>query len=162
MKIEGFGQLNYTDQIKESQAQTDAAEFESVLKKAFDEGDKKKLKEACDQFEAIMLQMLYKQMKATIPEGGLTEKSTARAMFEDMLDETLMEKSSQRGIGISDMMYRQLSAQMDRTYKIQKPNEDTQLNVDTTEPDKSDPTQLEKEEDGEPEIKPDGAETVED
>ncbi|NLX63990.1 MAG: flagellar biosynthesis protein FlgJ [Clostridiaceae bacterium] len=162
MKIEGFGQLNYTDQIKASQAQTDAAEFESVLKKAFDEGDKKKLKEACDQFEAIMLQMLYKQMKATVPEGGLMEKSTARAMFEDMLDEALMEKSSHRGIGISDMMYRQLSAQMDRTYKIQKPDMDAPLNVNPAEPDKLDSTQPETEENTEPEVKPYGAETVED
>jgi len=162
MKIEGFGQLNYTDQIKAGQAQTDASEFESVLKKAFDEGDKKKLKEACDQFEAIMLQMLYKQMKATVPEGGLTEKSTARAMFEDMLDEALMEKSSHRGVGLSDMMYRQLSAQMDRTYKIHKPDINSQLNVNPTEPDKSDTTQPETENYTETEIKPDGAETVED
>mgnify|MGYP001205034932 FL=1 len=163
MKIEGFGQLNYTDQIKVNQAQTDATEFESVLKKAFDEGDKKKLKEACDEFEAIMLQMLYKQMKATVPEGGLTEKSSARAMFEDMLDEALMEKSSRRGIGISDMMYRQLSAQMDRIYKTQKPDTGTQLNIKPTEPDKPASTPPETEEDAEePEIKPDGAETVED
>jgi len=160
MKIEGFGQLNYTDQIKSSQSQTDATEFESVLKKAFDDGDKKKLKEACDQFEAIMLQMLYKQMKATVPEGGLTEKSTAREMFEDMLDETLMEKSSQRGIGLSDMMYRQLSAQMDRMYKIQKPDIGAQLNVNPAEPGKSDSIKSEAEKNAEPELKPDGAETV--
>ena len=118
MKIEGFGQLNYTDKIKANQAKTDATEFESVLKKAFDEGDKKKLKDACDEFESVMLQILYKQMKATVPESDFIEKSSARTMFEDMLDETLMEKGSHRGVGISDMMYKQLSAHMDRAYKI--------------------------------------------
>ncbi|HHU91032.1 MAG TPA: hypothetical protein GXZ22_08270 [Clostridiaceae bacterium] len=166
MKIEGFGQLNYTDKIKANQAQTDAAEFESVLQKAFDEGDKKKLKDACDEFESIMLQILYKQMKATVPESEFIEKSSARAMFEDMLDETLMEKSSHRGVGISDMMYRQLSAQMDRTYKIQTLDEDAdnvaQLNANPAALEESKPTQPDTQEGTEPEIKPDGAETFED
>ena len=93
MKIDGFGQINPIDTIKTNKANTEATEFEGVLKKAFDDGDKKKLRDACDEFESVMLQILYKQMKATIPESGLVEKSSARTMFEDMLDETLMEKN---------------------------------------------------------------------
>lgn len=120
MKIDGMGQLNYTDAIKASTTKTGTDGFESVLKKAFDEMDKEKLKEVCNEFEAIMLQGLYKQMKATVPKGDLTEKSSARSMFEDMLDDELMKEAGSRGMGISDMMYKQLSAQMDRTYKIDK------------------------------------------
>ncbi len=120
MKIEGFGQFNPIDTIK-TRTQAGALEetdnFESALQKAFDEGDKKKLREACNEFESVMLKMLYKQMKATVPDGGLTEKSSARSIFEDMLDEELMDQSSERGMGISDMMYKQLSAKMDKTYK---------------------------------------------
>lgn len=119
MKIEGFGQINPTDTIKANQTQTEASEFESILKKAFDEGDKKKLKEACNEFETVMLQMLYKQMKATVPESDFIEKSSARTMFEDMLDEQLMERGSMRGVGISEMMYKQLSAKMDKAYKVE-------------------------------------------
>lgn len=119
MKIDGFGQLNNSDTIKANKSQTDATEFESVLKKAFDEGDKKKLREACNEFESVMLQILYKQMKATVPDGGFIEKSSARSIFEDMLDEELMQQGSLRGMGISDMMYKQLSTQMDKSYKIQ-------------------------------------------
>ncbi len=161
MKIEGFGQLNYTDKIKANQAQTDATEFESILKKAFDDGDKKKLKDACDEFESVMLQILYKQMKATVPESDFIEKSSARAMFEDMLDETLMEQSSHRGMGISDMMYRQLSARMDKAYKIERLDENAELNSSQAVQEDSDTTQPAIEEGGEPQIKPDGAETVE-
>jgi flagellar protein FlgJ len=122
MKIEGFGQINPIDTTKVSKAQTEAGDFESTLQKAFDEGDKKKLREACNEFESIMLKTLYKQMKATVPDGGFVEKSSARTMFEEMLDDELMDLGSQRGMGISDMLYKQLSARMDRTYKVGTPN----------------------------------------
>ena len=162
MKIEGFGQLNYTDKIKANQAQTDATKFESILKKAFDDGDKKKLKDACDEFESVMLQILYKQMKATVPESDFIEKSSARTMFEDMLDETLMERGSHRGMGISDMMYRQLSARMDKAYKIQTIDEGAELNANPAVQEEPNPIEPATEEDTETHIKPDGAETVED
>lgn len=162
MKIEGFGQLNYTDKIKANQAQTDATEFESILKKAFDDGDKKKLKDACDEFESVMLQILYKQMKATVPESDFIEKSSARTMFEDMLDETLMERGSHRGMGISDMMYRQLSARMDKAYKIQTIDEGAELNANPAVQEEPNPIEPAIEEDTELKIKSDGAETVED
>lgn len=120
MKIDGFGYTNPIDSIKTNSVQTETSDFESALQKAFDEGDKKKLKEVCNEYEGVMLKMLYKQMKATVPENGFIEKSNARGIFEDMLDEKLMEQSSNRGMGISEMMYKQLSADMDRTYKVKK------------------------------------------
>lgn len=127
MKIDGFGQVNPVETLKTSNFGTEATEFESMLKMAYDDGDREKLKEACDQFESIMLQMLYKQMKSTVPEGGLFEKSSARGIFEDMLDETLMKQASKRGMGISDMMYKQLSARMDKMYKTQSPDDSSEI-----------------------------------
>lgn len=118
MNIEGFGQVNSIDTVKANKAQTEASNFEDALQKAFDKGDKEKLKSVCDDFEKIMLQMMYKQMKATVPDDGLTEKSSARSIFEDMLDETMMERASGHGMGLSDMMYKQLGAKMDKTYKV--------------------------------------------
>jgi len=123
MKIEGFGNINPAETVKTNRTQTDATEFESMLKKAFDEGDKQKLREACNEFESIMLQILYSQMKATVPESDFIEKSSARGIFEDMLDEELMKRGSMRGVGIADMMYKQLSARLDNVYKIEKPEE---------------------------------------
>lgn len=153
MKIDGFGQINPTDAIKANKANTEATEFESILKKAFDDGDKKKLKEACDEFESVMLQILYKQMKATVPESGLVEKSSARNIFEDMLDETLMKNSSQRGVGISEMMYKQLSAKMDKAYKIETVKENAETEVDSTKPAEED-TDLTLEENAESDTTP--------
>lgn len=115
MKIDGLAQYQVNNILSSKQAY-ESSDFEALLKKAYDEGDKEKLKEACREFESIMLKTLYKQMKATIPKGGLFEESNAREIFEDMLDDELMKQCSIRGVGIADMMYKQLSAQMDRTF----------------------------------------------
>ncbi|NLC69198.1 MAG: hypothetical protein GX754_10565, partial [Clostridiaceae bacterium] len=45
--------------------------FEEKLKRAMENKDEKMLKEACRQFEELFLQVLYKQMKATVPRDGL-------------------------------------------------------------------------------------------
>ncbi len=88
--------------------------FASALRKAYDEGDKKELKEVCEQFESIMMSMMYKQMKSTVPESSFIERSQGIDIFEDMLDDELMDRASSRGLGLADLMYKQLSRQMDR------------------------------------------------
>lgn len=117
MRINGLSQ-QYLQNVMSNRQLSDDDSFEAALQKAYDDGDKEKLKEACTQFESLMLQFLYKQMKATVPKGGLFEESNARSIFQDMLDEQLMDECSKRGVGLADMMYKQLSAQMDRTYTV--------------------------------------------
>ena len=71
----------------------------------------KKLREACEGFEAMFLSMMYKQMRATVPESELFgKKSNAIEIFEDMRDTELMNAAAKSGgIGIADMMYKQLT-----------------------------------------------------
>ena len=71
----------------------------------------KKLREACEGFEAMFLSMMYKQMRATVPESDLFgKKSNAIKIFEDMRDTELMNAAAKSGgIGLADMMYKQLS-----------------------------------------------------
>lgn len=71
----------------------------------------KKLREACEGFEAMFLSMMYKQMRATVPEDSLLgKKSNALEIFEDMRDTELMNSVAKAGgIGIADMMYQQLT-----------------------------------------------------
>ena len=66
----------------------------------------KKLREACEGFEAMFLSMMYKQMRATVPENDLFgKKSNAIEIFEDMRDTELMNVAAKSGgIGIADMM----------------------------------------------------------
>lgn len=111
-----------------TQTSADSAQFEQKLKtltnKANDAeksgsmgagADKqdKALKEACKGFEAMFLSMMYKQMRATVPEDKLFGESNGQKMFQDMRDSELMKNVSETGrIGLADMMYRQLSPQL--------------------------------------------------
>lgn len=84
--------------------ETDA--FKELLKTAAEGKDLKKLKEASEEFEAYFINMLFKEMRKTIQEGGLVEKSQARSTFESMLDEEMSKNmSKQGGLGLADMIY---------------------------------------------------------
>ena len=88
-----------------------AASKEYVHPMTAEEIEAKKLREACQGFEAMFLSMMYKQMRATVPESELFgKKSNAIEIFEDMRDTELMNSVAKSGgIGIADMMYKQLS-----------------------------------------------------
>lgn len=74
----------------------------------------KELKKACEGFEAIFLNMMYRQMRATVPENTLFGESHALKIFQDMRDDELMKNvAAGGGIGIADMMYKQLKPQVE-------------------------------------------------
>ena len=89
----------------------DAAGYVPKNKMTAEEREAQKLREACQGFEAMFLSMMYKQMRATVPESGLFgKKSNAIKIFEDMRDTELMNAAAKSGgIGLADMMYKQLS-----------------------------------------------------
>lgn len=81
---------------------------EKMGKMDVDEDDKA-LMEACREFEAIFLSMMFKEMNKTVPESGLVEKSLGTKIFEDMYIEEISNEISKQdsGLGIADMMYQQ-------------------------------------------------------
>ncbi len=94
-------------------------DFAKRLEAAAEKNDDKELKKACQEFEAIMLDMLYKQMKATVIKSDLIEADPGKEIFESMLDEQLMEQAAKTGsIGLAESLYKQLS----RQYGRQLPN----------------------------------------
>lgn len=96
--------------------------FEDSLIDATAKQDAEALKEACREFEAYFVQQLFKEMRSTVHDGGLISKSQGQEIFEEMLyDEYANESSKGKGIGIADMMYKQLSNQAQAMYnKINK------------------------------------------
>jgi flagellar protein FlgJ len=107
---------NMTPYIPSSDSSTDIA---SKLEKAYTEKDDKKLKEACKDFESIFVNILFKEMRSSVPESDLMPKSFATQTFEDMLDEKISGNISKgSGIGIADMMYKQMSKKLNATYKV--------------------------------------------
>lgn len=93
-------------------AQSAGDEFAKRLEAAAKNNDDKELKKACQEFEGIMLDMIYKQMKSTVMKSELVEEGPGREIFQSMLDEELVEQASKAGgLGLADSLYKQLSRQ---------------------------------------------------
>jgi len=84
--------------------------FQSQLDAAIAAKDKEALREACREFESYYVQQVYSEMRKTVPDGTLTEKAPGRDIFQDMLfEEYAKETSKGQGVGIAQMLYKQLS-----------------------------------------------------
>ncbi len=79
------------------------------LKELAKQDRKKALKMACQEFEAVFLYQLLKEMKDTVPEAGLFPKSFAREMYEDLYYQEIAREVARRGTGLGEMLYRQLA-----------------------------------------------------
>ncbi|MEA1960975.1 MAG: rod-binding protein [Bacillota bacterium] len=87
--------------------------FQKQLNTAMDEKNQKKLYTTCQELESVFLNKAIEAMRATIPQGGLFEKSFATETFESMLFEEYSKEVSQTGsLGIADILYKQLSQQI--------------------------------------------------
>jgi flagellar protein FlgJ len=69
-----------------------------------------KMREVADLYEKHFIKEMMKQMKSTLPEGGLIKKNNAEDIFQDQLDDQYSSEWNKRGgFGISDMMFEQLT-----------------------------------------------------
>lgn len=60
------------------------------------------------QFEAVLMNMMLKSMRDTVPQDGITNSEQGK-MFTSMLDQQLSTHLSQKGMGLTDVLVRQLS-----------------------------------------------------
>lgn len=118
MDVTGINNNMINFSIDNAKEQTKSNEFEKILKKAYNENDEKELKKQCKEFEKVFLNMMYKQMKATVPKAELIENSFASQTFEEMFDEKITEEVAKgSGVGLGDMLYKSLIRDMKATYK---------------------------------------------
>ena len=69
----------------------------------------KALKGAAQQFEQVFLNMMLKSMREATPQEGMFDNDQTK-MFTGMLDQQLSQSmSTGRGVGLADIMVRQLS-----------------------------------------------------
>lgn len=66
------------------------------------------LRMAAKQFETVFLNMMLKSMRDATPQEGVFDSEQTR-MFTGMLDQQLAQSMSDRGIGLAEVMVRQLS-----------------------------------------------------
>ncbi len=105
-----------TTKISNDQSKTQS--FQSALDKAQkdyaangDESAQRQLKKACVEMEAYFLNMMFASMRKTVGSSeGLFKKSKGEVIFQEMLDEEYTNNMALAGgIGLADMMYKQLS-----------------------------------------------------
>jgi peptidoglycan hydrolase FlgJ len=68
----------------------------------------KALREAAKQFEVLFMNMLLKSMRDAAPQDGPMDSDQTR-MYTSMLDQQLAQNMASRGVGLADVMVRQLS-----------------------------------------------------
>ena len=75
--------------------------------------DDEKLMEVCQEFESIFTYMMLKEMKKTVPDNGIIEKSQGTLMFEEMHLEELSKDMAKgnNGTGLARMLYDQFKQQ---------------------------------------------------
>lgn len=66
------------------------------------------LKAAAQQFESVFLNMMLKSMREATPQDGMFDSEQTR-MFTGMLDQQLAQGMASRGVGLADIMVKQLS-----------------------------------------------------
>jgi flagellar protein FlgJ len=94
--------LNASDQLA-----VDANSLDRLRAEA-DRSPDKALKAAAQQFEAVFLNMMLKSMRDATPQDGVLDNQQTK-MYTGMLDQQLAQSMANRGIGLADIMVKQLS-----------------------------------------------------
>jgi flagellar protein FlgJ len=68
----------------------------------------KALKTVAQQFESVFMNMMLKSMRDATPQDGVLDSEQTK-MFTGMLDQQLVQSMSSRGVGLADVIARQLS-----------------------------------------------------
>ena len=96
--------------LREAQQKAEAAKPAGTAANGMSLDEQKRLRDACEGFEAMFLSMMYKEMRKTVPKNELFGDDNAEEIWHSMLDTALMENAAKAGgVGLADMMYRHLS-----------------------------------------------------
>ena len=79
------------------------------LKQGARSGSPAALKEAATQFEAMFINMMMKSMREATPQEGIMDNQQSK-MFTGMLDQQLSQNLAKRGMGLADVLTRQLTS----------------------------------------------------
>jgi flagellar protein FlgJ len=79
----------------------------TALKGATAQNTPAAIKEAAKQFEALFVGMMLKSMRKATPQDGPMDSEQGK-MFTSMLDEQISQKIASRGLGLADMLEKQM------------------------------------------------------
>ena len=113
MPIDGMGSVaaNAVRSAQVSAEQNKSTVFADELKniQSADAAKDKKLKEACQGFEEMFLNLVYSKMRETVPDDPLFGNSNGEKIMQSMLDSELTKQMAKAGgVGMADMVYKQI------------------------------------------------------
>lgn len=86
----------------------------SELRQSAKQNSPEALKAAAKQFEALFMNMMLKSMRQASPQDGVFDSEQSR-MYTSMLDQQLSQNLATRGVGLADVLTRQLSSVVNQT-----------------------------------------------
>lgn len=82
---------------------------ENIENKEIANNEKKRLREVSEDFEALMINQMLKEMRKTVNKSDFLNGGMAEQIFEDMLyDEYSKEFSKTKTFGLADIIYNRL------------------------------------------------------
>lgn len=91
-----------------------ADKFKQSVSQAKNTLDREQLKNACRDFEAILVKKMFDAMRKTVDRSDLIKKNQGEEIFEDLLyDEYSKNLSQTSELGLSDILYERLLDQHD-------------------------------------------------
>ncbi|KHK02156.1 peptidoglycan DD-metalloendopeptidase family protein [Desulfovibrio sp. TomC] len=109
---EGMADLTANSALQSDVAQK--LQIDALQKSLAGGGDAKeaKLRKACQGFESVFISKLFAQMRATVPKDGILH-GQYEDQYYSMFDKAMCDKMAESGgIGLADMMYRQLKSRV--------------------------------------------------
>lgn len=118
------------DLVASTSEETTGEDFKNALNAAIENQDDTALKESCNELEAYMLSMVFKQMKQSMlsddDEDALIPKGDYTKTFEDTMINAMTEQMVEAGgIGLSDMLYKQIKNSYGVQMQMSAGNEET-------------------------------------
>lgn len=129
--------LGMQQDVAKSTTEKTGEDFKSALTNAIEKGNDEALKASCDEMEAYMLGMMFKQMKECMlsddDEDALIPKGDYTSTFESTMIDNMADKMVEAGgLGLSDIMYKQIKNTYDA--QMQMSAEKMQTVASTTMP----------------------------
>lgn len=127
MEIIGASNTQFRDfAMTQHRHETEVNQFRDILNAAMEhqinpvEGtvvDRAAIRNAAEMFESFFINMMFREMRRTsqnLNENSFIPQSHAERIFTEMMDEQIAEKAARAGgIGLADMIYRQMTRHLD-------------------------------------------------
>ena len=113
MKISGIGSTGIINtpssvQTKDVDKGEFAAQLATATERTQEAKDDAKLKKTCQDMEAMFLNMMMADMRKTVQKSKLVDDSKEEIMTSMLDSEMTKNMAKAGGMGLADMMYRQL------------------------------------------------------